>query len=581
MAAGNASYPAVRVSRYFPIAEWLGTYPRGWWRLDVVAGMTTAAVVVPKAMATATIAGLPIELGLYTALVPMAIYAAMGTSRTLSMSTTSTLGMLTGAALAEVMSKGTPDEMVAATATMTLLVGAALLLASFLRLGRLANFISDPVLIGFKMGLGITIVVDQTPKLLGIHFAKGSFLRNLQSLWRHLPEASMPTLAVGAATLLVILGLKRFWPRAPGPLFAVAGGIGASWLFGIEKLGVGTVGHMPAGLPGFQLPGLSLIEELWPAAIGVALMSFTETVAAGRAFAGVTDPRPNADQELRALGMANLAGSMFHAMPAGGGTSETALNCRAGARTQISGLATVVVAILAVLFLAPLIRLMPQATLAAVVIGTTANLLSPRELMNVRGIRQMEFHWGAAAVFGVVLLGTLKGIVAAVFISLAVLIHVSNRAPVYVLRRKPGTNGFRPATAQHSEDESFPGLLLVRTEGRMYFANAQRVGDHIWRLIREFKPTVLVVDCSGIPDIEYTALRMLTHAEERLREEGIALWLAGLTPAALDLVRRAPLGIVLGRERMCFDLAQAVQRYQALAPPPGSKRLSDAEEEGA
>lgn len=530
--------------------------------------MTTAAVVVPKAMATATIAGLPIELGLYTALAPMAIYAAMGTSRTLSMSTTSTLGMLTGAALAEVLHEGTAEQMVAATATLTLLVAATLLLASLLKLGSLANFISDPVLIGFKMGLGITIVVDQTPKLLGIHFPKGPFLRNLESIWRHLPETSLPTLVVGGATLIVILGLKRILPRAPGPLIAVAGGIGASWLLGIEKMGVGTVGNMPAGLPGFQLPGFSLIEELWPAAIGIALMSFTESVAAGRAFAGVSDPRPDADQELRALGLANLAASVFHAMPAGGGTSETALNGRAGARTQISGVATVVVAVLAVLFLAPVIRLMPQATLAAVVIGTTAGLLSPRELMNIRSVRHMEFYWGAAAVLGVVLLGTLKGIVAAVIISLAALLHASNRAPVYSLVRKPGTNVFRPVSAEHHEDESFPGLLVVRTEGRMYFANAQRVGDLIWPLIRKSKPTVVVMDCSGIPDIEYTALRMLTHAEERLREEGISLWLAGLTPAALDVVRRASLGILLGRERMFFDVVQAVQRYQILQLSP-------------
>ena len=333
---------------------------------------------------------------------------------------------------------------------------------------------------------------------------------------------------------------------------------------GLDKLGVAVVGNMPAGLPGFQLPAPLLIDQLWPAAIGIALMSFTETVAVGRAFARAGEPRPDADQELRALGLANLAGSMFHAMPAGGGTSQTAVNCRAGARTQVSEFATVGLTMLSVLFLAPLIGIMPQATLAAVVIATTLGLLSTKELLIIRHIRHMEFWWGVAAALGVVLLGTLQGILVAVIISLAALVYETNRAPVYALVRKPGTNVFRQRSAEHPEDESIPGLLIVRTEGRMYFANAQRAGDRMWSLVHETNPRVVVLDCSAIPNIEYTALRMLMSGEERLREAGIELWMAGLTPVTLDLVRRSPLGEVLGRERLCFDVPQAVSRFQAL-----------------
>jgi SulP family sulfate permease len=558
----------VFLNRYLPVIDWARSYRRPWLRLDVIAGVTTAAVVIPKAMAMATVAGLPVALGLYTMLLPMAIYAMMGTSRRLSMSTTSTIAMLTGTALMEVVPKGTQEEMVAATATLTLLVGATLLLASALKLGSIANFISDPVLTGFKMGLGLAIVADQTPKLLGIHFAKAGFLRDLVTLFQHLPETSAATLSIGAATLILIFGLRRFWPGGPGALFAVAGGIGACWLLGLEQRGVAVVGHMPSGLPGFQFPGRSLIYDLWPAAIGIALMSFTETVAVGRAFAGAGDPRPQPDQELRALGLANLVGSMFHAMPAGGGTSETAVNSRAGAQTQMSELVTVAAAVLAVLFLAPLISLMPLSTLAAVVIATTAGLLSPKELLNIRDSRKREFWWGIAAVLGVVLLGTLRGILVAVLISLIALMYETNRAPVYALARKPGTTVFRPRSEQHPEDEVFTGLLLVRTEGRMYFANAQRAGDKMLALVHEAKPKVVVLDCSAIPDIEYTALRMLTSGEERLREEGIELWLAGLTPVALDLIRRSPLGNTLGRDRMLFDLEHAVARYQAPAQRP-------------
>ncbi len=553
----------VLMNRHLPIVNWVRTYQPAWLRLDVIAGVTTAAVVIPKAMAMATVAGLPVELGLYTMLLPMAIYAVMGTSRRLSMSTTSTIGMLTGAALTEALPTGTQEEMIAATATLTLLVGAGLLVGSVLNLGRIANFISDPVLTGFKMGLGLVIVADQTPKLLGIHFAKAGFFRDLAALYRHIPETSVVTLYVGAATLVVIFLFQRFWPQGPGPLLAVAGGIGVSWLLALDQRGVPVVGHMPAGLPGFQLPGRQMIGQLWPAAIGIALMSFTETVAVGRAFAAAGESRPDADREMRALGLANLAGSMFHAMPAGGGTSQTVVNCRAGARTQLSELATVLMAMLAVLFLAPLIRLMPQSTLAAIVIATTVGLLNPKELVTILHIRKMEFWWGISAAVGVVLLGTLQGILVAVVISLLALVYETNRAPVYALARKPGTSVFRPIGAEHPEDETIPGLLLVRTEGRLYFANAQHVGDRAWELIDEARPNVLVLDCSAIPDIEYTALGMLTNGEERLREAGIELWLAGLTPGALNIVRRSPLGGVLGPGRMCFDVDHAVARYLA------------------
>jgi len=410
-------------------------------------------------------------------------------------------------------------------------------------------------------------VADQLPKLFGVHIQKAGFARDLISLVRELPQTSMPTLLLAAATLILVFVLEHFLPHSPAPLFAVIGGIGASWALGLEKAGVGVVGQMPAGLPAVHLPGFALVAELWPAALGIALMSFAETVAVGRAFAGGDDPRPDADQELRAIGLANVAAAFFHSMPVGGGTSQTAVNCRAGARSQVSELTTVAMTVLAALFLAPVISLMPNATLAAVVIATSLGLLNPKELKKIWRLRHMEFWWGASAAIGVILLGTLQGILVAVIISMLALIFETNRAPVYALGRKPGTNFFRSRTAEHPEDETFPGLLIVRTEGRMYFANAQRVGDRVWELIRESKPKVLLLDCSAIPDIEYTALQMLVNGEHNLQATGISLWLAGLTPVALELVRRSELGERLGRERMFFDVPQAVNRFQSLWPP--------------
>ncbi|HTS66550.1 MAG TPA: SulP family inorganic anion transporter [Candidatus Acidoferrales bacterium] len=551
------------MKRYIPILGWLQSYQPGWARLDIIAGLTTAAVVIPKTMATSVIAGVPVQVGLYTALAPMLIYAVLGTSRPLSMSTTTTIGMLTATALAR-LEEGDPQAVAVAAAGLAAMVGLTLLLASFLRLGAVANLISDPVLAGFKTGLGLAIVVDQLPKLLGIHFHKASFLKNVASLVRHMPETSLATLAAGAGTLILIFLLARFLPKLPGPLIAVAGGIAASAMLDLARRGVEVVGHMPPGLPGFRVPELAMLEELWPAAIGIALMSFTESIAVGRAFVTKDEPRPDPNQELRALGLANIAGSLFHAMPAGGGTSETAVNRRAGARTQVSELVTVAIAVLAVLFLAPLISLMPQATLAAVVVSTTAGLIKIKEMRSILKIRGMEFSWAVCAAIGVVLLGTLKGILVAIVVSVVAMAYDAYHCPVYAVGRKRGTDVFRKLSPEHPGDETIEGLLIVRTEGRIHFANAQGLADKLWPLIRQSQPKVLVLDCSAVTDLEYTALRMLTDGEETLRTQHITLWLAALNPATLAVIRRSPLGEILGRERMFFDLAQAVTRYRTL-----------------
>jgi sulfate permease, SulP family len=543
------------------------SYPREWLRADAVAGLTTAAVVIPKSMALATIAGLPAEAGLYTALVPMLVYALLGTSRPLSVSTTATIAILTATAVAAVAPAGSPSEWLAAASTLALLVGAILAIASLLRLGFVANFISDPVLTGFKAGVGLVIIVDQFPKLLGVHIEKAGFLQNVVSIAAHAPETSLPTLALGFGTLALVLGVEHVFPRAPAPLLAVIAGIAASTLLSLESAGIEVVGVVAGGLPAVSVPDLSLVRELWPAALGIALMSFTESIAAGRSFLARGEPRPQANRELLALGAANAIGSLFRIMPAGGGTSQTAVNSRAGAKSQIAALATVAVVVGALLFLAPVIALLPQATLAAIVVATTLGLVSPRDFRAIRALRSVEFRWALVALVGVALLGSLNGILVAVVVSLLALVYHSNHPPVYELGRKPGTNVFRPRSADHADDEVFPGLLLVRTEGRMHFANAQRVGDKLWPLIHAAKPKVVIVDCSAIPDFEYTALRMLTDAEEKLRDGGITLWLAALNPEALALIERAPLGSTLGRGRMFFNLEDALARWFAGAAP--------------
>jgi sulfate permease, SulP family len=547
--------------RTLPIADWLFHYQKGWFRPDLLAGLTAAAVVIPKAMAYATIAGLPVQVGLYTALVPMVIYAVLGSSRPLSVSTTTTIAILTAAELGEAVSNGDPSSLLKATAMLALLVGAILILASLLRLGFIANFISEPVLIGFKAGIGIVIVLDQIPKILGIHFPRGTFSHNLLAVFRGIPETSLPTLAVGLFMIVLLVGLERFVPRSPAPLIAVAVGILGVRLLGFEAYGVELVGRIPKGLPSLIVPEFSLAQSLWPGALGIALMSFTESIAAGRAFARSDEPILRPNRELLATGLANAGGAFFGAMPAGGGTTQTAVNRLAGARSQFAEVVTAAVGLATILFLAPVLALMPQATLAAVVIVYSVGLIKPAEFRAILDIRRTEFSWALAALIGVVLLGTLKGILVAIVLSLAALAAQVALPPVYVLGRKPGTNVFRPRSQEHPEDETYPGLLLLRLEGRIFFANAQLIGQKIQLLVNEAKPSVVALDLSGVPDLEYTALKMLSEGEKRQRERGVAIWLVGLNPRVLQMVQRSSLGKALGRERMQFSLEMAAAQY--------------------
>lgn len=531
-------------------------------RFDVIAGLTAAAVVLPKAMAYATVAGLPVSVGLYTAFVPMIVYALLGTSRVLSVSSTTTLAILTGAQLGLAVPDGDPGKLITATATLTALTGALLIAASMLRLGFVANFISTPVLTGFKAGIGMVIVLDQVPKLLGIHITKEGFFRDILSVVHQLPETSLITLTIAVVTLLALLAMERMRPHSPAPLVVVGAGIAASWLFGLSALGVGTVGVIPQSLPSITLPSLGLVELLLPAALGIAVMSFTETIAAGRAFAKQTDPPIKPNRELLATGTANFLGAFFGAMPAGGGTSQTAVVRSVGGRTQKASLVTAAAAAATMLVLAPFLGLLPQAVLAAIVIVYSVGLIDPAEFVSISKIRTMEFTWALAAFAGVLVFGTLQGIVVAIVLSLLGLSSQAANPRVYVIGRKRGADVLRPLSSEHPDDETFSGLLILRPEGRLFFVNAQQVGDQIRALAAEHRPKVLALDMSRVPDIEYSALQMLLQGERRMTEEGITVWLAGLNPSVLECIRLTALADRLGQERLLHNARAVIKKYQ-------------------
>jgi high affinity sulfate transporter 1 len=543
-------------------------------RFDLVAGLTAAAVVLPKAMAYASVAGLPVAVGLYTAFVPMIIYALLGSSRVLSVSSTTTLAILAGTQLGLAVPDSDPAKLVTATATLTALVGVMLLVARLMRLGFVANFISTPVLTGFKAGIGLVIVLDQVPKLLGIHITKQGFFADAASVAQHIPETSLLTLAVAVATFAVLIGMERLRPHSPAPLVAVGGAIAASWYFGLQAQGVSTVGLIPQGFPSLTLPDLDLVANLLPGALGIALMSFTETIAAGRAFAHPDDPPIDANRELVATGAGNLGGALLGAMPAGGGTSQTAVVRAAGGRSQKASLVTAGTAVATMLLLAPLLGLMPNATLAAVVIVYSVGLIQPAEFAAIRKVRTMEFRWALIACAGVLLFGTLKGIVVAIIVSMIGLASQTAHPRVSVVGRKRGADVLRPLSPEHPDDETFEGLLILRPEGRLFFGNAQYVADQARALAAQHRPRVIALDLSRVPDLEYSALQMLVEGEKRWTEAGTVIWLVGMNPGVLETVRHAGLDQRLGRERMLFNARAAIERYQAMqaagGTPPGT-----------
>ncbi|MNP01414.1 putative sulfate transporter [compost metagenome] len=367
------------------------------------------------------------------------------------------------------------------------------------------------------------------------------------------------------AMVLVLIGMKRYTPHLPAPLVAVALGIAGMSLLGLDHFGVSSVGNVPTGLPVVTLPAWTLVNALWPSAMGIALMSFTETIAAGRAFARSDEPAPKSNRELLATGIANIGGAFFGAMVAGGGTTQTAVNRLAGANSQLAGLVTAALALGTCLLLAPFIGLMPNATLAAVVIVYSIGLIEPAAFRAILAVRRTEFVWALVAMTGVMLLGTLQGIVVAIIVSLLALAYQVSDPPVHVLGRKPGTNVFRPRSDEHPGDETFAGLLMLRPEGRIFFANAEHVSTRIQAAILVSNPRIVVFDCRSVFDLEYTALKMLEVADGRLRERGISLWLVGMSPSVQAIVMHSPLGKVFGEQRIFLNLEQAVACYQALS----------------
>lgn len=527
------------------VAPSMAGYRRSWLRPDIVAGLSAGAVVIPQAMAYATIAELPVQIGLYTCMVPMIVYALLGGSRTVSVSTTSTIATLTASTLiAAGIAAGSPDAQTALM-TLTLMVGVALLLARLLRLGSIIENISDATLTGIKIGVGLTVAAGQLPKLLGVPAdpdASG-FFRVLWSALKQLPEASAVTVALAVVSIAALYGISRLVPRVPGPLVVVAAGIVLVALAHLDGHGVALIAPVPSGIPLPGIPRLHDIGALLPGALAIAVMAFLETVAVGRGVRRSGEPQIDSDQELLANGMASVAGSFFHTLPPAGGFSQTAVAVRAGARTQLAAIVTALLAIAVALFLAPVLDDLPQATLGAMVVVATLGLLDIGALRLFWRANRTEF-WVACvtAVVGLTA-GLLPAVAVGVAATLYLVLRELNRPHVVQLTRTGGEwDAGLPSAATTAADP-----LVLRVASGLYTANVRANVRRIRARVDELaaagrRPAVLVIDCSWISEVTVTVMRNFLELIDELGDEGVTVCFAALPPRNAATVRRTERG---------------------------------------
>ncbi len=514
-------------------------YRRDWLRGDLIAGLTVWAVLVPEALAYASIAGVSPVVGLYAAPGALIVYAALGSSRQLiagPMSATAALSAATVAALVPVGG----DRFTAMTAALAITTGLAALLAGVLRLGFVANFISEPVIKGFIVGLALTIIIGQVPKLLGIEKGTGDFFEQLWHVVVHLGDTQGTTLLVGVLSLAVILALRRLAPVVPGSLVAVLFGIAAVKLLNLDEHGVSIVGSIKSGLPSFGTPEVHLRDfgTLIAGGIGVMLVGFAEGLGAAKTYAAREHYEIDANRELLGLGGANIAAGLSSGMVVNGSLSKTAVNGSAGARTQLSGLIVAALSILTLLALTGLFEDLPEATLAAIVIAAVIELVDYRALIELYRAHterlghefgfasRPDFIAAIAALLGVTVFDTLPGLFIGIGISLLLLIYRASRPYIATLGREPGPDGRYSDIDRHPDNELPSHVAVLRIESSLYFANADAVRARIMHAAERDGITAVILDAETIPFIDVTAARMLATLAEDLDRHDVRLLLA-------------------------------------------------------
>jgi high affinity sulfate transporter 1 len=560
--------------RLVPIAGWIRSYDHRWLKGDLIAGVAVAALIVPKNLGYAGIAGIPLQNGLYAAAAGAILYAVFGTSRQISTGPSSGLAAVAGSAVAVAGITGIQNA-ASFVALITLVSGVLYLILAVLKMGWVAQFLSRAVVTGFLFGAAIDVVIGELPKLTGTEVTGSNPLQELWSWLGTLGDAQLATVLVGGAALAVVFGLRVIEPRVPGALVLVVGGLAASWLLDLGARGVALVGEVPRGLPTLQVPDAQLLTDhpstVALAAVALVLIGFSQTAGDARMFAARHRYRIDINQESVAQGMANVGAGLFQGMPVSTSLSASSLNDHTGARTGLASLTSGLVVLLTLLVLAPLFSDLPKAVLGALIIeAVVMGMMDVPEMRRLARVQRLDFWIAVAAIIATLLVGVLAGVIVGIGLSLIWLVSVATRPAMPLLGREPGTQVFRELD-EHPDDERFPGVVVLRLDGGLFFATSDALEDRI-REVALSAPNVsgIVLDCEGIDFVDSQGSAKLREILELTERAGVTLRLAQVKPAVRELLRRDQVLDRLGADRIHGNVHRAVeaQMITAATPPP-------------
>ncbi len=546
-----------------PLVGQLRAYDRRWLRGDLIAGVAVAALIVPKNLGYAGIAGIPLENGLYAAAAGAILYAVFGTSRQISMGPSSGLAAIAASA---VLAAGLTTEQDAASlvAGVTLASGVIFLVVALLRAGWIAQFLSRAVVTGFLFGAAIDVVIGELPKLTGTEVSGSNPLQELWSWLGTIGDGHEATVIVGAVALAVVFGLRRIAPQVPGALVLVVGGLLASWLFDLGEHGVALVGDVPSGLPSLTVPPLDLMWDnagtVSLAAVALVLVGFSQTAGDARSFAARHRYPIDIDQESVAQAMANTGAGLFQGMPVSTSLSASSLNDHAGARSSLASLTSGVMVVLTLLFLAPLFSDLPKPVLAALIIeAVVMGMMDVPEMRRLARVQRFDFWIALAALAGALVFGVLAGVLIGIGLSLLWLVSVATHPEMPLLGHEAGTQVFRELT-EHPTDEQFTEVVAVRLDGGLFFATADALEDRI-REVANSSPglTGIVLDCEGINFMDSQGAATMGGVLRLAEEAGLTLRLARVKPAVRAVLERDGFIARLGAERIHGNVFRAVQ----------------------
>ena len=567
--------PASIAQRLFPILRWLPAYRREWLLPDALAGLAVWAVMVPESMAYAGIVGVPPIMGLYTIVPPLIAYALLGTSRLLVVGPDTATGLISALAVGAIAIQGTA-EFNTLTSTIATLIGAFFLLFGILRLGWVAAFIPTPVMRGFIEGLVCVTIIGQVPHLLGIEGTSGNFFTKLWLVLQHLPDASLLSVLIGLLSLAAMQLLRHLAPRVPAALVVAAAATILVGLLGGEAAGVSVVGDLPSGLPHLVLPSLdpAILRELVPGALAIVLVGYAEALGGAKAAAmqGGGDIDPN--QELIAHGPANILSGLFGGFLVVGSLSKTSVAMAAGARTQLTNLVAAVFCFLTLVLLTPLFRGMPHPTLAAIVIAAMLHLSKPGYLRDLLARTRLEFALAAIVIAGELTLGVPHGIALGVALSLLMLIYRTSHPEGAVLGQLPGTEAYRDVR-RHPEARTFPGLLIWRVGGDLFFASIGHLVAGLNAALAAARPPAkhVLVDADSLNFIDASACDALLSSIKQLQSQGITIAFARVRDEVRERMRlwgiEAPVGSANFYERVTDGVCAWQQRERSDAVPAG------------